>query len=321
MTPKPNPISALERPAVDTPALETHRLGKRYGRKLALHDFTLTLPRGGIHAVVGSNGAGKSTLFRILLGFVEPSWGESRVLGCDSRTLSPTVRGRIGLVHEEHTLPSWMSVGALTAMQRAQYPRWDDAAFHQVLDHFDVLPEQRVAQLSRGERAGLNLALTLGQAPELLILDEPTLGLDVVARQAFLESILFVGASDARTVVYCSHQMDEVERVADTLVVLERGELASVTSPEELCRRIVCWVGTFVDRPAPTPAALPGLLHSREIDGEHHLMILDPDDGLPDRLRELGASGLRRQGVGFDRAVNAYLTRHHDAPAPSEGAN
>jgi len=302
-------------------ALETRDLGKRYGRRIALRDFSLTLPRGGIHAVVGSNGAGKSTLFRILLGFIEPSWGASSVLGCDSRSLTPAVRGRVGLVHEEHTLPSWMSVAALTAMQRDQYAQWDETAFREVLDHFDVLPEQRVAQLSRGERAGLNLALTLGQAPELLILDEPTLGLDVVARQAFLESILFVGASEARTVVYCSHQMDEVERVADSLVVLERGELASFSSPEELCRRISCWVATFVDRPLPTERELPGLLQSREIDGEHHLMILDADGQVADRLRALGASGLRRQPVGFDRAVNAYLTRHHDGPAPSQGVN
>jgi ABC-2 type transport system ATP-binding protein len=214
-----------------------------------------------------------------------------------------------------------MSVAALTAMQRDQYAQWDEAAFREVLDHFDVLPEQRVAQLSRGERAGLNLALTLGQAPELLILDEPTLGLDVVARQAFLESILFVGASETRTVVYCSHQMDEVERVADNLVVLERGELASFSSPEELCRRISCWVATFVDRPLPTADTLPGLLQRREIDDEHHLVVLDADGDLPDRLRALGASGVRHQPVGFDRAINAYLTRHHDGPAPSAGVN
>jgi len=295
--------------------IETRALSKRYGRKLALRELSLAIPRGGIHAVVGSNGAGKSTLFRVLLGFVTPSAGESRVLGVDSGALTPAERGRIGLVHEEHTLPPWMTVAALTAMHRDLYERWDEPAFRDVLDHFDLLPEQRVAELSRGERAGFNLALGLGQSPELVILDEPTLGLDVVARQAFLESILFVGSCDERTVVYCSHQMDEVERLADNLIVLERGELASMSPPEEFCRRISCWVASFVAAEPPSPATLPGLLEMRRIDGEHHLMVLDAGDDLAERLQALGASGVYRRPIGFDRAVNAYLTRNHDGVA------
>src|SRR5918993_1836478 len=213
--------------------IETRALTKRYGRKLALASLDLAIPRGRIHAIVGANGAGKSTLFRILLGFLAPTSGEARILGKDSQQLSPDDRGRIGFVNEEHTLPGWMRVDAVTAMQRRQYARWNQPAFEQVLGHYHVLPEQKVAQLSRGERAGFNLALALAQRPELLVLDEPTLGLDVVAKRAFLESLMQSNVADDCTVIYCSHQMEEIERVADNLIILERGALVNMSPPED----------------------------------------------------------------------------------------
>ena len=165
-------------------AIDTEDLCLTYRRKPALDHLTLRLPRGGIHAFVGANGAGKSTLFRVLLGFEPAASGNARILGHDCRRLTPDMRERIGFVNEEHTLPTWMRVHELTAMQRRQYPRWNDARYDEVLGHFSVEPGQRIGELSRGERAGLNLAMALAQGPELLILDEPTLGLDVVAKRA-----------------------------------------------------------------------------------------------------------------------------------------
>ncbi|HQY49095.1 MAG TPA: ATP-binding cassette domain-containing protein, partial [Thermomonas sp.] len=139
--------------------IETRALSKRYGRKLALDRLDLAIPRGRIHAIVGANGAGKSTLFRILLGFMPPSAGQARILGKDSQTLTPQDRSRIGFVNEEHTLPNWMRVSQIVAMQHHQYPRWNQQAFDGVIGHYNVLPEQKIGQLSRGERAGFNLAL------------------------------------------------------------------------------------------------------------------------------------------------------------------
>src|SRR5690349_2723136 len=109
--------------------IETQALSKRYGRKLALDHLDLRVPRGRIHAVVGANGAGKSTLFRILLGFLPPTAGSARILGRDSQHLTPEDRGRIGFVNEEHTLPGWMRVDAVTKMHRKEYARWNQAAF------------------------------------------------------------------------------------------------------------------------------------------------------------------------------------------------
>ncbi len=293
--------------------IETRALTKRYGRKLALDRLDLAIPRGRVHAIVGANGAGKSTLFRILLGFMPPSAGEARILGKDSQQLTPQDRARIGFVNEEHTLPNWMRVSQVVAMQRHQYGRWNQQAFDGVIGHYHVLPEQKVGQLSRGERAGFNLALALAQGPELLVLDEPTLGLDVVAKRAFLESLLYSNAADDCTVIYCSHQMEEIERVADNLIILERGQLRHMSAPEDFTARVSHWVAD-VPFKGPDPRSVPGLLEAQRLDGLHHYLVLDQDAGFERFLREAGARNVQSMPVSLDRAVNAFLAKNHAAP-------
>lgn len=294
-------------------AIDTDGLCLHYRRKLALDHLTLRLPRGGIHAFVGANGAGKSSLFRVLLGFEPASAGSARVLGHDCRRLTPALRERIGFVNEEHTLPAWMRVHELTRMQQRQYARWNGARHDEVLDHFNVLPSQRVGELSRGERAGLSLAMALAQQPELLILDEPTLGLDVVAKQAFLEALLQATADDDATIVYCSHQMDEIERVADNLVILEHGRLRYMNGPDDFCGRVQLWIAEFPFK-APDVQQLPGVLQVQSIDGLTHIVTFDQDDSFGARLRLLGARSLQAMPLGLHRAVNAFLSHGHAGP-------
>ena len=294
--------------------IETRALSKRYGRKLALDNLDLRIPRGRIHAIVGANGAGKSTLFRILMGFMPPTAGEARILGKDSQQLTPADRARIGFVNEEHTLANWMRVSQVAAMQKHQYPRWNQQAYDSVIGHYHVLPEQKVGQLSRGERAGFNLALALAQGPELLVLDEPTLGLDVVAKRAFLESLLYSNAADDCTVIYCSHQMEEIERVADNLIILERGQLKHMSAPEDFTARVSHWVAD-VPFKGPELNTVPGLLEVQRLDGLHHYLVLDQDDGFERFLRESGARNVQSMPVSLDRAVNAFLAKNHAAPA------
>ena len=294
--------------------IETRALSKRYGRKLALDNLDLRIPRGRIHAIVGANGAGKSTLFRILMGFMPPTAGEARILGKDSQQLTPADRARIGFVNEEHTLANWMRVSQVAAMQKHQYPRWNQQAYDSVIGHYHVLPEQKVGQLSRGERAGFNLALALAQGPELLVLDEPTLGLDVVAKRAFLESLLYSNAAEDCTVIYCSHQMEEIERVADNLIILERGQLKNMSAPEEFTSRVSHWVAD-VPFKGPQLHTVPGLLEVQRLDGLHHYLVLDQDEGFERFLRESGARNVQSMPVSLDRAVNAFLAKNHAAPA------
>ncbi len=297
--------------------IETERLDLRYRRTLALNQLTLRIPRGRIHAIVGANGAGKSSLFRVLLGVQSPTAGKASILGHDCTALTERERGRIGFVNEEHSLPAWLRVAEVVAMQRRLYPQWHEQRFHSIVDHFRVLPEQRVGQLSRGERAGVNLAMALAQAPELLILDEPTLGLDVVARRAFLEAVLGAVDESGATIVYCSHQMDEIERLADNLIILEQGELKHMSRPDAFCDRVALWIAEFPFGSSDR-RALPGVLQMQDIEGLTHILVLDQEESFGELLDAQGARRRYRGDVNLDRAVNAFLARNH--AGPSKGA-
>ena len=228
--------------------IETNQLTKRYGNKTAVNELNLTIKKGGIHAIVGSNGAGKSTLFRLLLGVATPSSGHAQILDQNSQNLSSDTRGKVGYVNEEHTLPNWMTVEKVVAMQKHFYSKWNEDTYQKVIGFFDVDLQQKVSGLSRGERAGFNLSMALAQSPEILILDEPTLGLDVVAKQSFLEALMFTETENESTIIYCSHQMEEVERVADNLIILEKGRLTNNSVPDEFVERITSWIVDFNDK-------------------------------------------------------------------------
>lgn len=293
--------------------LETRGLTHCYGSKRALDNLTLAIPRGGVHAIVGANGAGKSTLFRIALGFQAPDCGEATLLGCSSRRLGPDLRQRVGYVNDAHTLPAWLRLETLITMQRSLYPCWDESVLNKVLGYFSVSHKARVRELSRGERAGFNLAIALARKPELLILDEPTLGLDVVAKRAFMEALIHGTHSDEATVIYCSHQMDEIERLADTLIILERGKLGNFSAPEDFTARVHLWIADMPFK-GPDPASVPGLLQVKRLDGLFHYLVLDQDENFELWLKQAGAISMRRQSVSLDQAVSAFLTAGHAVP-------
>lgn len=293
--------------------IEAVSLTKRFGQKVALNDLSLTIPDHGIHAIVGSNGAGKSTLFRLLLGIDTPTSGHCRVMGTDSQALTERERGQVGYVNEEHTLPDWMTVEGVIRLQRSFYSEWKQDVFKRTVSYFDIDPKQKVSGLSRGERAGLSLSLALAQQPKLLILDEPTLGLDVVAKQSFLESLMFIGTEHQASIIYCSHQMDEIERVADNLILMERGTLINNSAPEDFVERVSAWSVDFNGQRVDI-TAIPGLLSSKSIDGRHHITVVDAQHGFDKHLETLGAQSVMPIAIGLESAVNAYLTRNHSKP-------
>ena len=297
-----------------TSIISTHSLTKQFDSKTALNDFTLSINTGGIHAIIGANGAGKSTLFRILLGLEAPTYGESFILGMNSQALTPEMRGRIGYVNEEHTLPTWMTAEEVTNMQRNLYPKWRQDIYDNVIGNFDVQPTQKISMLSRGERAGLNLSMALAQAPEVLILDEPTLGLDVVAKQAFLEALMYSESDLDTTIIYCSHQMEEIERVAENLIIIENGQVKYTASPDEFCERISYWIFDFNGQKQQL-AQLPGTLSVRFIEDQFHLITADqPAEAVKGQLSQLGIEHPVQAPISLDRAISSVLAKNHRTP-------
>ena len=164
--------------------LETEGLTKYYGSSLAVDHLDLKIPRGCICGFVGRNGAGKTTAIKLMLGLLEPTAGSSRLLDCDSSALTPAIRQRIGYVTEGHRLFRWMSIAGLEKFQRAFYPnQWDEKFFADMIEYFELPKKKKIKHLSNGQRAQVSLAVALAPNPELLIMDDPTLGLDAGIRR------------------------------------------------------------------------------------------------------------------------------------------
>jgi len=291
-------------------AIETIQLTKAYSSKVALDSLSIAIKRNEVTAIVGANGAGKSTLFKILLGVLKPTSGQARILGVSPKELTPLLRGKIGFVNEEHSLFEWLPIKSLKRMQMSFYPQWDDEIFKNVIDHFDVDESQQVSKLSRGERAGINLAMTLAQKPEVLLLDEPTLGLDVIAKKAFLEALVSIQQMTNNTIVYCSHAMDEIERVAENVIIIERGKLQCTSTPEQLLARLTCWLVDFGNASLPVQK-IPGLMKVKKAEGLHQIVLLDQSIAVSETLYSLGASSVISMPVNLDMAISAFLGRNH----------
>jgi ABC-2 type transport system ATP-binding protein len=206
------------------PVIRLEQVTKRYGREVALEQVSLEVPVGGVFALLGENGAGKTTAIKILLGLTEPDQGRATVFGLDSHRDGLLIRQRIGYVSERPTLYDWMTVDETGWFTSGFYSEGYLPRFRQLAAHYQLPPQRKVKDLSKGMRAKLALALALANDPELLILDEPTSGLDPLVRREFLESMVDRAAS-GKTVFLSSHQMHEVERVADRVAILRHGRL------------------------------------------------------------------------------------------------
>jgi len=288
--------------------IETKGLTRYFGRKAAVLDVSLGVPRGGVFVLLGRNGSGKTTTIRMLLGLLSPTRGSSTVLGCDSMRLTPEIRSRIGYLAEGHFAYGWMRVREQAWFQSHSFPRFNQGVFDAVAGHFGLDPDARARTLSRGQRAGLCLALTLATEPELLILDDPALGLDPVARRALVEALLAVTQHRDRTILLSSHFLDDVERVADRIAIFDGGVLRVCASVDSFRERLGRWVLRF-ERLPPRIGEIPGLVHCRTVDDELHVTVANPNAATEAALSRLGATSVSRAPLGMENAVIDYLER------------
>ncbi len=207
--------------------LEATGLGKRYGRSWALRDCTVSIPEGSITALIGPNGAGKTTFLQIATGLAAPSSGTVAVFGHDPKRQAAAVLPRIGFVAQDHPLYSRLSVAEMCEVGARLNDDWDRAFAENRVRSLGLDPKRRVGKLSGGQQAQLALILALAKHPKLLLLDEPTASLDPHARREFMQVLMDTVVGDGATVVLSSHNVADLERVCDHLVILGNGRVVA----------------------------------------------------------------------------------------------
>ena len=254
-------------PSSAPPIVEIRRVTRQFGNKTALDDISLTVPRGGVFGLIGGNGAGKTTLIKHVLGMLKAQSGSVRVFGLDPVENPVGTLGRIGYLSEDRDLPNWMRVSELMRYTQAFFPNWDEAYAEELREAFDLDGNARIKNLSRGQRARAGLLVALAHRPELLVLDEPSSGLDPVVRRDILGAIIRTIADEGRTVLFSSHLLDEVERVADRVAIIHQGRIM-LTAPmdeiKETHRRVTLRFGQSLDRPPSLVGTLSSEGHGVE---------------------------------------------------------
>ena len=268
--------------------VDIKNLSRSFGRTQALSDVTLRIEQGGVFGLVGENGAGKTTLIKHVLGLLKAKHGSVRVFGLNPVAVPADVLGRIGYLSEDRDMPEWMTVAQLRRYNRAFFPSWDEAFANQLQDQFELDPRQRIKDLSRGQRARAGLLVALAHRPDLLILDEPSSGLDPVVRKDILSAIIRTVADEGRTVLFSSHLLNEVERVADWVTFLHHGQLALSAPLHDILIRHRRLVLRFETSQSARPD-LPGILAYQ---GEGHEWTVLCNGG----LEELRAAAVRVGG-------------------------
>ena len=208
------------------PALiECDRLRHSYAGKQVLNGLSFQVRKGGIHGLLGKNGAGKTTTINILMGFLEPSGGSCRVLGDPSHRLRPETRRRIGLLHEGFTQHDFMTIAELEKFYRHFYPRWQPQVFTQLVQKLPVPSSRRLSKLSFGQRSQVCLALVMAQLPELMILDDYSMGLDAGYRRLLLDYLHAYAEEYGTTILLTSHVVQDLERLIDHMFIIQNGSL------------------------------------------------------------------------------------------------
>lgn len=234
-------------------------LSRRFGSKTVLDNVSLYVPRGSVFGLVGENGAGKTTLIKHVLGLLRAESGSVRVFGLDPVADPIGVLGNTGYLSEQPDLPGWMRVDEFMRYTQAFYPNWDPAYAAQLRVQFGLNPAQRLKTLSKGQMAKAGLLAAQAHRPQLLLLDEPSSGLDPIVRRDILEAVIRTVAEEGRTVFFSSHLLEEIERVSDQIAMVHQGKIVLCGSLDEIKaqhRRFILNFDTVQSKPPVIVGAL-----------------------------------------------------------------
>lgn len=290
----------------NAPVIQIEDLCREFGSKVALTGVNLTVPRGSVFGLVGANGAGKTTLIRHVLGLLTPTSGSVRAFGHNPTDNPVAVLARVGYLAEENDLPGWMRVEELIRYTQAFYPDWSTAFAEELRRTFELDPRAKIKYLSRGQRARAGLLVALAHRPDLLVLDEPSSGLDPLVRHDILSAIIRTIADEGRTVFFSSHLLDEVEQVSDRVAMIHEGRIVldgELDVIKESHHRLTL---RFAES-QPGKPSLPGAL-SWQGKGLEWTAICNGEMGLLENAaRERGAQIVERGAPSFEEIFFARV--------------
>lgn len=272
-----------------TNVIECRNLTHYYGKKLVYENLNFAVGEGRILGLLGKNGAGKSTTINILNGFLAPRSGQCLIYGEDTQHLSPATKSRIGYLIEGHIQYSFMNVHQIEKFYSGFYPRWDRDAYFNLINRLKILPRQKIASMSCGQRAQVALGLILAQDPDLLILDDFSLGLDPGYRRLFVDYLREYAKSRGKTVFLTSHIIQDMERLIDDCIIMDYGRILVQMPVEELLRTFRRYTFRCAD-----DAVLPSdgdLRHTSVLRGRGELCSFLPPEEVRLRLARAGIPG------------------------------
>jgi ABC-2 type transport system ATP-binding protein len=286
-------------------AIEIRDLHLSYGRKEVLSGVDLEVPTGSIFGFLGRNGAGKTTTIKALLGLLRPKSGQCKVLGVDPQKDPLAVRRGVGYMAEDQRMYGWMTVDQIVWWSASFYPNWDRPFTDKLLEVLQLDRKTKVKALSKGQNSRLALLLALGHRPKVVILDDPTLGLDPIARKEFLRYVIGLLQSHGVTVFFSSHLLYEIEPVADYVAILDQGKIVKTAKTIELresVRRFVLAEANSFDA-----GRIAGVLDVTREGDRLAVTIEDCDQAKREAFRSGGARFIREVGLNLDEIFEAYV--------------
>lgn len=279
---------------------------RRFGSVTAMDDVVLKVPRGTVFGLVGVNGAGKTTLLKHVLGLLKARSGSVSVFGMDPVADPVGVLSKIGYLSEDNDLPGWMRVDELIRYTRSFYPKWDDAYAEELRRSFELDPKKRIKHLSKGQRARAGLLIALSFRPDLLVLDEPSSGLDPIVRRDILGAIIRAISEEGRTVLFSSHLLAEVERVSDHVAMMDKGRIViseRMDRLKETFRRLT----VRFDDSRVSPPALRGAMVWQGAGHEWTTVCDGQLDAFRVAVAEAGARVIEEKGASLDEIFLAKV--------------
>jgi ABC-2 type transport system ATP-binding protein len=295
--------------STDSNVIDIRHLTRRFNDQPALQDVTVQIPRGRVFGIVGENGAGKTTLIKHILGLYRAQQGSVSVFGMDPVKHPKEVLSRIGYLSEQPDYPEWMTIAQFMNYMAAFYPNWDRQYAAKLLEFVDVDPQKKIRELSKGQQARVGLCAAQAHRPELLVLDEPSSGLDPVARSEILAAVIRTVVDEGRSVLLSSHLLEEVERVCDHLLFFSKGQVLLSDSMETVLDRH--WQITL-RMPGPLDwHSIAGVFNAVEDHGEWELFCYADIEELSRRLERQGAQILSKRRLSLNEAFLARSSQRH----------